>query len=1129
MLTHSPSLPLAIFWSIFFVPLSHALKVKPGAPLVRGNPSIIVKAENSILDGVTVMRRSSEDNIWTTVAAENYEVQALSDNTFRLVDKSVTVSSYAPTEFEYTVNHEQDSGSAWTASCENYDENTDPMQSWVDKVNTNPFHAGSNIYTLALAPTGAANEIVIPQPSASTTYSKQHEFFILSNNQYVAIFSGYGGLLAFTHRSYGMEFQTSLRNPWISPFSARYGCDQNNANCAQPGQWQVVPNISPQGLNNNGELIFEWVINNANVKVIWSLKSFDRPGLHARLELLNGNDPFEFISFPLLIGLGYNQSCNDGSDTGQCDTLYRPGNTSGIAELLNTPRGGTYQTESLMAQFAAITRDDAVLYIGAEDPSGFPKKYVFYPTGKTGGSGIEHYLRDNYQIDAAHAFDVVLRPMCGSWEKAAKMYRQWALTQEWTPAKLAVRTDVSEDLKAGMFWWTHNNGNEANANLTLNLNYLQQTLKPLLRDMDPEGKLRLGVHHYNWHTPEFDHGYPVYTPKCFSGTNCSTADWANYLQQAQQDGQTWVMPYINATNIDVSNMPTDRMSSSCLNNTRDPIYGIWEQEFSGKILSDDMVIQKNGKPSTASYSTLQCLGQMDLNSSTWQSIIGNLASVNFSSGVAAQYLDILGGGYSANYDNVDASYQPGHSNYWKDGTRALADLVKSKGTVSSSTKFTAAEHYSELYLKNVDLFTMYNSELPPTLVPMLPSVYSGYHNVAGMQLRQGDDPQARKYRLSMSFVWGYQLGLTGMNQLVGIDPTSEKPCDVVNHSACDYSSAVYAFNLAKARERMTAILTHGEYMGAILPVSAAGYLTVDNWCRNQGCSIKHSATFPLLQAAYWRDMSGGDVIVITNPTESSQAVDLGLPMSLRGRNLHCLNHEGTPNSCLNSIDPTSISVSLEPMSVVYLAVEAWNDPDSDLIGSDFDNCPTIANPDQTDSDQNDIGDDCEKPQSTTVTIPAPASAVYNSTFVVNANASSGLPVSIAASGACTVSGNTVTMTSGTGSCGLSYTQSGNEEFLPAMTLTNVTQAVKATQTIAIGTPEPPATIDVGGEFQVSAISSTGSDADVYIGQGSTNVCAYSPDTRKVLAFNRGTCRMWFWKMADQNYQGALKGWDTLVQ
>ena len=58
-----------------------------------------------------------------------------------------------------------------------------------------------------------------------------------------------------------------------------------------------------------------------------------------------------------------------------------------------------------------------------------------------------------------------------------------------------------------------------------------------------------------------------------------------------------------------------------------------------------------------------------------------------------------------------------------------------------------------------------------------------------------------------------------------------------------------------------------------------------------------------------------------------------------------------------------------------------------------------------------------------ISFAAPASpAAYNSTFAVSATSTSGLAVTIAASGVCTVSSGTVTMTSGTGTCTLTASQ-----------------------------------------------------------------------------------------------------------
>lgn len=62
--------------------------------------------------------------------------------------------------------------------------------------------------------------------------------------------------------------------------------------------------------------------------------------------------------------------------------------------------------------------------------------------------------------------------------------------------------------------------------------------------------------------------------------------------------------------------------------------------------------------------------------------------------------------------------------------------------------------------------------------------------------------------------------------------------------------------------------------------------------------------------------------------------------------------------------------------------------------------------------------------------PLPAKTVGDAPFTVSATASSGLPVSFVASGACTVAGTTVTLT-GPGSCTVTASQAGNDSYLPA--------------------------------------------------------------------------------------------------
>ncbi len=62
---------------------------------------------------------------------------------------------------------------------------------------------------------------------------------------------------------------------------------------------------------------------------------------------------------------------------------------------------------------------------------------------------------------------------------------------------------------------------------------------------------------------------------------------------------------------------------------------------------------------------------------------------------------------------------------------------------------------------------------------------------------------------------------------------------------------------------------------------------------------------------------------------------------------------------------------------------------------------------------------------------APASAAYNSTFTVSSTTNASTTASIVASGACSISGSTVTMTSGTGTCLLTATWAADSNYNPA--------------------------------------------------------------------------------------------------
>jgi N-acetylneuraminic acid mutarotase len=114
-------------------------------------------------------------------------------------------------------------------------------------------------------------------------------------------------------------------------------------------------------------------------------------------------------------------------------------------------------------------------------------------------------------------------------------------------------------------------------------------------------------------------------------------------------------------------------------------------------------------------------------------------------------------------------------------------------------------------------------------------------------------------------------------------------------------------------------------------------------------------------------------------------------------------------------------------------------------------------------------------QTITVTTAAPASAADNSTFMVAATASSGLPVSITASGSCSGSATgsaTITMTAATGTCTVTYTQAGNSTYAAAPTVTSSTTATNAAPapTFTLGSPTGAQTVQPGASAQYTIIA-----------------------------------------------------------
>jgi hypothetical protein len=109
----------------------------------------------------------------------------------------------------------------------------------------------------------------------------------------------------------------------------------------------------------------------------------------------------------------------------------------------------------------------------------------------------------------------------------------------------------------------------------------------------------------------------------------------------------------------------------------------------------------------------------------------------------------------------------------------------------------------------------------------------------------------------------------------------------------------------------------------------------------------------------------------------------------------------------------------------------------------------------------------------TVTFDKPSDRTFgNPDFTVSATASSGLAVSFAADGQCTVSGSTVHLT-GAGSCTVTASQAGDAVYNAAPGVPQTFQIAKASTTTAVSTSLNPAAVGQSVTFTAAVTSSAG--------------------------------------------------------
>jgi hypothetical protein len=154
----------------------------------------------------------------------------------------------------------------------------------------------------------------------------------------------------------------------------------------------------------------------------------------------------------------------------------------------------------------------------------------------------------------------------------------------------------------------------------------------------------------------------------------------------------------------------------------------------------------------------------------------------------------------------------------------------------------------------------------------------------------------------------------------------------------------------------------------------------------------------------------------------------------------------------------------------------------------------------------------DQTQTISVTVHAPAAGTYGDAFSVVATSSSGLPVSFSRSGACSSSGATFTMTSGTGTCLVKYDQPGDGTYNAAPQVVESVTAQKADQEI-IFDPLDDGTFG-DPDFDVDSFASS----ELEVAFAASGACTLSGVTVHVVG--AGSCTVTAAQAGDANFNAA---------
>ena len=356
-------------------------------------------------------------------------------------------------------------------------------------------------------------------------------------------------------------------------------------------------------------------------------------------------------------------------------------------------------------QFMAYGHPGYGLYFGIHDGQANYKCFGLY--GEKNGSHADLMLK-NYPEkmttpgETYHLpYPAVIGLYKGDWHAAAKIYRQWAIKQEWCGlGKVNDRRDIPQWVKdTGLWYW--------NWTTALQKGELE-TILPALLDLRKTIPHPMAFHWYGWNTQPHDSDYPDYQVDAAGEARLRRA------VAAYKGAGIKVFPYLNGRlwNVDMASWQRE--------NARD--YACTKAVTGAGEAKRFYVEPYMDRPFVPMCPFTRF----------WQDkVIANVKRT-LDYGLDGAYIDQVSSSFAVRCHNAGHGHDVG-GNYWYRGYRTMMERLRLELRSQYPEAAFSSESVIECFIGSFDMFLGYQSALPATVlgrtadtIPLFSTVYHDF-------------------------------------------------------------------------------------------------------------------------------------------------------------------------------------------------------------------------------------------------------------------------------------------------------------------------------------------------------------------------------------------------------------------